>query len=196
MVNRLRSDETKLINWLTQQGDFIRAHGRFPFSWRILSWSFLGIIGLVLFAILEISFLEKGKPWRPNPVVLCMSLSLLVQTVQGFLRTRLRKVETGLPALETADRVEAELRRLGYGPMWTEGKGVGIMRLETSTGFGKERHILVLFPDDGHLWITALNADSPFFSLNRPKPFRKLLAKLREACTHAANQSTSAQTAA
>ena len=193
MVKRLRNDEADLINWITKQGDFIRAHGRFPFTRRTILWPVLGIIGLALFAFVEFSFLDADKPWRPNPVIMIMTLSLLIQVVVRALRIKLKKIETGLPFVKTAEVIEEELRRLGYGAMWTDGKDVGIMRLEASTGFGKERHILVLVPDDSRLWITALDAKQPFVLMNPPKPFRRLVQKLRSSVSQRQRHAVPAQ---
>ena len=177
----MRYNEAEFIHWVTQQGDFIRAHGRLPYTLRTMLFALVAGLVLLIFGILELVFHEKGERWSPNPVIVIMTLSLVLQIVQRFLRLRFQKIVTNMQASQTAERAEAELRRLGYGPMWTDGKGVGIMRLETSTGFGKERHILVLVPDDGRLWITALDASSPFSTLNRATPFRRLVNRLRLA---------------
>jgi hypothetical protein len=176
----MRYDEAEFLDWLTRQGEFIRRHGRFPYRWRTLSLAILGMIALVAFAVIHFVFFWEDAGWWPDPFTMAMSVGAIIQIVKGFSRTRLRKVVTGVSRSETADEAEAVLRILGYGPMWTAGKEVGIMGLEASTGFGKQKHILLLAPDDGHLWITAINAESPFTSLTSPKPFRRLLTRLRE----------------
>jgi len=173
--------EAELISWMAQQGPFVKAHARFPFVWRTMRWLAFAALTLLPALIFAAIFWSDDNPFRQNLVVIALIAWTAVRTVLHVRYLRFKRLVTGLAAADTATFAKAELRHLGYGVMWTTEPGVGILRLEASTGFGKERHILMIVADDNRLLIHAVDAHRPFFMLNNPRPFKRLVARLRQA---------------